>query len=1402
VTTSNRLAQLFHSHAEYLSDKWEQYLGIYHLELSRLIREGKPLRLLEIGVQNGGSLQIWSEYLPAGSDIVGIDIDEACAALAVSPNIQILIGDASDPAQLTRLLGGQTFDVVIDDGSHRSPDVIATFESCFSRLNPGGLYFVEDLHCSYQKSFGGGYRDPAASIEWFKGLIDAINCDHIEDPSVIPPLELHRLARLNRSVARIAFYDSVAVIEKFRQPKTQPFGRLLTGGKAPVMNPAHTIWSMPRQEIEAFRFSPAASAAFSATWSEILVAAKDELIAVHGANDAARKAIAAETASSIDELTRQLIDCDRQVVRLENDLSQARDELLQTQSELLQTQSELLQTQSDLSQTQNELSHLQAESAAVWEEVLSNKAEISLDQAAAADQAVKYAALSQELAASQARLEVIQASTAWQVVRRMTTVGAWVPPKGRRVGRRILRAAWWTVTGRLAQKSREFRQAQARLVANPGLPPPSATQGNGSIFVLPSDDPYQLWWLANAPREEAYRLQRRIGDCFELRPVFSVIVPVFRPPLDVFVAMIDSVRAQSYERWQLVLVIVDTGGDSAELLRHASDARRLDPRIHVEIAPDNLGIAGNSNLALAHATGEWIVLLDHDDTIRSDALFRFAESLNIDPEADFLYSDKDMISRDGTRHFSPLFKPAWSPDIMLNANYLTHLSGLRTEMVRRTGGWDSATDGAQDWDLFLKAMQAQARIRHVPHVLYHWRQVPTSVSVGGFAAKPYAAEAQLIALRKYLWAAGWEGAVPEFEGDYIRIRWKSIVERISVILVGEDNERSRAGISHDSGVELLTAKSKHAVASVDAAIGRASGDIIIVLDAAFVPRSPEWIAELAFPLVNPAIAMVAGKVVDGDDSIIDFGIFFQDGAAYPAFRNMPERHYGSFGGAGWYRNVSAAAGGAVAFRRTLWSELGGFGKFRETGRPDLGFALAATRHGRILANPFAVFTSSGGVSLFERTMPELRREFVLAALPNGDPYLSPYMEVEGNPGVPRIVPPKPSPARAPAQDYAAEASYFAHTFDVQQGDIEASIQACEAMPRGPLRHVLWLIPNFQVPFFGGIHTILRAADHLRVHHDVRQSFAVSGASDPDIIRTRIAQAFPELAASADIKLLPADGSLPSFGTVDVAFATLWITAFPLLRMRDVRQKCYFLQDWEPLFYPAGTLSGLVEATYRFGFHAVCNTSSLALSYRAMGGTADYFLPAVDTKLFNATGRVARRQQEPFVLFCYGRPTVPRNCFEALAEGLAELKRRYGRRLDIVFAGGEWDPADYGLAGLARNLGLLSYAGTGQLYRAVDAGIVAMATRHPSYLPFELMASGAAVVTTRNIYTSWLLKDQENCLLCETSRSDIVRAVSTLIDKPDVRDRIVNAGQQVVAANHSDWNLVCRQISASIQALAE
>lgn len=233
------LTELFLAHAGRVSDKWEQYLAIYDRELARFRDAAAPVRLLEIGVQNGGSLEVWSKFLPAGSSVVGMDIDPRCGALTFEGDITVLVGDAADPATLDRLLGDRAFDIIIDDGSHVSRDIIATFEACWPRLAVGGLFLIEDLHASYWASHGGGFRAEGAAIEWLKGLVDALHADHLE-PAVNGTTR-SALTALNGEVARVAFYDSVAVVEKLPATKTAPYRRVLSGTVAEVVGGAAVL---------------------------------------------------------------------------------------------------------------------------------------------------------------------------------------------------------------------------------------------------------------------------------------------------------------------------------------------------------------------------------------------------------------------------------------------------------------------------------------------------------------------------------------------------------------------------------------------------------------------------------------------------------------------------------------------------------------------------------------------------------------------------------------------------------------------------------------------------------------------------------------------------------------------------------------------------------------------------------------------------------------------------------------------------------------------------------------------------------------------------------------------------------------------------------------------------------
>lgn len=172
--------QVFAAHRGYLSDKWEHYLAIYEAELGALVRRGGSVNLLEIGVQNGGSLEIWKRYLPPGSLVVGIDKDERCCRLTFPDGISFVHADATLP-EVAEILKDTEFDIVIDDGSHVSAQVMVSFQFLFDRVRLGGKYLIEDMAMSYDPAYGGGFRRPGTSVEWAKGFVDGLNFHHIPE---------------------------------------------------------------------------------------------------------------------------------------------------------------------------------------------------------------------------------------------------------------------------------------------------------------------------------------------------------------------------------------------------------------------------------------------------------------------------------------------------------------------------------------------------------------------------------------------------------------------------------------------------------------------------------------------------------------------------------------------------------------------------------------------------------------------------------------------------------------------------------------------------------------------------------------------------------------------------------------------------------------------------------------------------------------------------------------------------------------------------------------------------------------------------------------------------------------------------------------------------------------------
>jgi hypothetical protein len=239
------LQALYEAHEGKVSDKWAAYIALYDTAFRRF--RDQPVRLLEIGIQNGGSLEIWSRFFPNAQKIVGCDINERCRLLAYDdPRIEVVVGDANDPEIFQRITSiAPEYDIIIDDGSHVSSDIVRSFGLYFPVVATGGLYVAEDLHCSYWDSFEGGIEAPYSSLAFFRRLTDQTNREHWGAPlpasATLSFFAQNWNAQFDDAslglIEEVAFRNSTVIVSKGK-PGDSLLGARVVRGKSAVVDPA------------------------------------------------------------------------------------------------------------------------------------------------------------------------------------------------------------------------------------------------------------------------------------------------------------------------------------------------------------------------------------------------------------------------------------------------------------------------------------------------------------------------------------------------------------------------------------------------------------------------------------------------------------------------------------------------------------------------------------------------------------------------------------------------------------------------------------------------------------------------------------------------------------------------------------------------------------------------------------------------------------------------------------------------------------------------------------------------------------------------------------------------------------------------------------------------------------
>jgi len=457
------------------------------------------------------------------------------------------------------------------------------------------------------------------------------------------------------------------------------------------------------------------------------------------------------------------------------------------------------------------------------------------------------------------------------------------------------------------------------------------------------------------------------------KPLISIILPVFNSNPYFLWRCIQSVRDQIYPNWQLC--IADDGSTDTRVREYVDQISSADGRIVVKYRTQRGNISANSNSALELASGEFVVLLDHDDELHPAALQQVVARINSDPGALLIYTDEDKMDYLGRRS-SPAFKPEFDYDLLLSFNYLGHLVCLRRDIVQKIGGFRTECDGAQDWDLLIRAVEVidANEIHHIALPLYHWRMHEESTAQN-LDSKPYAQKAWGVVLRDHAVRKSLDVEVEHgvFLGS-MRMRRKLPAGTEVAVVLPEGLPLHQVADAIHSACPGASAQFLFAgPQGLRCAASQESFETIADLDVAvtiFIDRALEcvnhkFLEELAAQALRADCGVVGGVSVDPERTIVHSGLCENEsGPLIDVFRGLSFSSHGYMGIAKTVHQVSVVRDSFFAVRTSMLAEVGGVGRICSMSQEDLGTALS--RHARfaalsVLVTPYAIATLASPV---------------------------------------------------------------------------------------------------------------------------------------------------------------------------------------------------------------------------------------------------------------------------------------------------------------------------------------------------------------------------------------------------------------------------------------------------------